>query len=79
MDANFLSTAPGEIDEFFGRGQAVGMFEQASESAAEGRARDDGTAEGILDDGIIGAADFEGAFAGPNVQAGFAMQDGVED
>ena len=41
---------------------------------AQGAARDVGQAEGVFYHRIVRAADFERAFAGADVQAGFAVQ-----
>ena len=46
--------------------------------AAQRAARDVGQAEGVLDHRIIGAADFERALAGADVQSGLAVQVAVD-
>jgi hypothetical protein len=55
------------------------MFQQAAQPAAERRAGHDGTAEGVFNDRIVGAADFERAFAGADVEAGEADERSVDD
>ncbi len=52
----------------------VRLLEQRADAAAQRTAGNIRTAEGIFDDGVIGAADFERAFARADVQAGFAVQ-----
>ena len=74
MNADFLAFAFGQIHQFGGGGQAERVFEQRTDAAAQRTAGDVGQAEGVLDDRIIGAADFERALAGADVQAGFAVQ-----
>jgi hypothetical protein len=59
----FLPLPFGKEDEFRRHGQAGGLLEQRPDTAAERTAGDVGTAEGILNDGVIGAADFERALA----------------
>jgi hypothetical protein len=79
VDADFLAAAAGEVDHLLRGSKAEGVFEEGAEAAAEGGTGDDGASEGILDDGVIGAADFERAFAGADVEAGEADERGVED
>jgi hypothetical protein len=79
MDADFLALTLRKIDEFGGDGEAGGLLEKGTDTAAEAAAGHVGTAEGILDDRIIGAADFERAFPRADVQAGFAVHDSFED
>ena len=79
VDADFLAFALGQVDEFGGDGGAGGLFEERADASAQGAAGDVGAAVGVFDDGVIGAADFEGAFASSDVETGFAMQLAFED
>ena len=74
-----FSAAARKIDHFFGRGEAEGMFQQAAQATAERGAGHDRTAEGVFDYRIIGAANFQRAFAGANVQAGETQERGIDD
>jgi hypothetical protein len=73
VDAHFLAFALGQINQFAGDGEAHGLFEKRAQAAAQRTAGDVRDAESVFDDGIIGAADFERAFAGANVQTGLAV------
>ena len=79
VDADFLSFALRKVDQFGRHGQPGGLLQQRAELAAQRAARNVRPAEGVLDDGIIGAADFERAFAGADVQAGLAIQVAFEN
>jgi hypothetical protein len=72
VNAHFLAFAPGKVHQLGGNGQAGGSARAASGScrAASCPARRD--AKRVFHHRIIGAADFERAFARAHVQAGFA-------
>ncbi len=72
MDADFLAAAAGEEDEVRGRDRAGGVLEQRTDLAPDGTTRDVGAAEGILNNGVIGAAQVEGAFPGSDMESGLA-------
>ena len=77
--ADLDALAPGKVSELGGNGVAGGLLQQGTQASTERTAGDVRTAKGVFDDRIVGAADFERAFAGANVEAGFAVQLGVDD
>ena len=79
VNANFLALALRQVDQLGGNGQSARLFEQRAELAAQRTAGNIRAPERILDDGIVGAADFERAFARADVQSGFAVQLAFED
>ncbi len=74
MDSHFLAAALRKKHQLRRRGHAERVLQQRAHLAAQRAARNIRQAEGVLDDRIIGAANFERAFAGSDVQAGFAVQ-----
>ncbi len=73
VDANLLAFALRDVDQLRGDGHASGLLEQRAQAAAKRAAGDVGPAVGVLYDRIIGAADFEGAFARSDVETGLAV------
>src|SRR5579884_3555928 len=74
MNANFLAASARQVHQLGRHCEAERLFQQRAQASAQGAAGNIGEPEGILDDGIVGPADLEGAFAGADMQAGAAFQ-----
>src|SRR5690349_7918156 len=74
MNAHFLPFAARKIDQLGRRGGARELLEQRTDLAAERASGNVRMSGSVFDYRIVGAADFERALAGANVQSGLTMQ-----
>ena len=79
VDANLLAFALRNKDQFGRYGRSGSLLEQRANPSAQSAAGDVGAAVGVLYYRVIRAADFQRAFARPDVQARFAVHLAFED